>query len=187
MRQSGSRGYEESNNQMAQSEHGEYREELHGEHPHSYDHTEPKYSLLWIIGGMIVGLVIAVGIGVQFYYERTAEATVYRRVLSQDSWQLQDLRRKESRSCPVTAMWIRRRDRFGSRLTRPCGWWCRKRRRTARNIPTNSYPVKTDAQLAVNPTGVSPAGAAAAAGAQTSGVTSSPNVQQPSVPQQPHK
>jgi hypothetical protein len=53
--------------------------------------------------------------------------------------------------------------------------------------PTNSYPVKTDAQLAVNPTGVSQPGAGAANAAQNQGVTSSPNVQQSTVPQQPTK
>src|SRR3954452_24527871 len=82
---------------MAHSEHGEYREELHGEHPHSYDHTEPKYSLLWIILGVTVTLLIFIAIGVQFYYQRNEEATVYNRVLSQDNWQLQNLRRTEAK------------------------------------------------------------------------------------------
>lgn len=172
---------------MAHSEHGEYREELHGEHPHSYDHTEPKYSLLWIIGGLIVVLLIFVGIGIQFYYERTEESTVYNRVLSQDSWQLQDLHRKEAQELSSYGYVDQKAGSVRIPIDQAMRMVVQEAAENRPKYPTAPYPVKTDAQLAVNPTGVSPQGAAAAAGAQTSGVTSSPNVQQPSVPQQPHK
>lgn len=170
---------------MAHSEHGEYREEFHGDHPHSYDHTEPKYSLLWIVGGVIVGLLIFVGIGIQFYYERTEQSTVFRRVLSQDNWQLQNLRKTEDQELHSFGYV----DQKAGTVRIPIEEAMRMVVQEAANpkYPTAPYAVKTDSQLAVNPTGASPAGAAAAAGAQTSGVTSSPNVQQPNVPQQPHK
>jgi len=169
------------------SEHGEYREELHGEHPHSYDHTEPKYSLLWIIGGLIVVLLIFVAIGIQFYYERTEESTVFHRVLSQDSWQLQDLHRKEAQELSSYGYVDPNAQSVRIPIDQAMRMVVQEAAENRPKYPTGSYAIKTDAQLAVNPTGVSQPGAAAAAGAQTSGVTSSPNVQQPSVPQQPNK
>jgi hypothetical protein len=172
---------------MAHSEHGEYREEFHGEHPHSYDHTEPKYSLLWIIGGVIVVLLIFIGIGIQFYYERAEATAVYHRVLSQDNWQLQDLRRKESQELSSYGFVDPKAGTVRIPVDQAMRMVVQEAAENRPKYPTAPYPVKTDAQLAVNPTGVSQPGAAAAAGAQTSGVTTSPNVQQPSVPQQPHK
>jgi hypothetical protein len=174
---------------MAHSDYGEYREEFHGEHPHSYDHTEPKYSLLWIIGGVILALLIFVGIGIQLYYEQSEETTVYNRVLSRDSWQLQYLRRTEAQELSSYGYVDPQNHAAGVRI--PIDQAMRMVIQDAAanhpKYPTAPYAVRTETQLAANPSGVSPAGAAAAAGAQTSGVPSSPNVQQSNVPQQPHK
>ena len=172
---------------MAHSEHGEYREEFHGEHPHSYDHTEPKYSLLWIIGGVIVGLLIFIGIGVQFYYERAEQSTVYRRVLSQDNWQLQYLRKVEDQELSSYGYVDPKAGTVRVPIEQAMRMVVQEAAENRPKYPTAPYAVRTDAQLAASPTGVSQPGAAAAAGAQSSGVTSSPNVQQPSVPQQPNR
>src|SRR4051794_37320914 len=79
-------------------EHSLYREEFPapGEHPHEYDHTEPSYSIVAILGVVTVILLIIVGIGIQQYYERTEQSLVYNTVLAQPNWVLEDLRKKEA-------------------------------------------------------------------------------------------
>lgn len=154
-------------------DHGEFREELAGEHPNSYDHNEPKYSLLWILGGTTVVLLILIGIGIQQYYNLSEVSTVFDRVLSQDSWQLQNLRNKENQELthygyadgekkviriPIDqAMKLVVEDAAAGRM----------------RYSTAPYAVKVETTAPA----VSQPGAAAAAGAQQSGVTSSPNVQ----------
>jgi hypothetical protein len=77
------------------ADHGEFREEFADEHPHSYDHTEPKGSLLFILIGATVVLLLLTAIAIQFYYERFRENEILERVLVPQSNQLRDLRTKE--------------------------------------------------------------------------------------------
>ena len=172
---------------MSHSDHGDFREELHGEHPHSYDHTEPKYSLLWIIGATIVILLIVVAIGIQMYWERFETATVHERVLSQDNWNLQHLRNAESKELTSYGYVDPKAGTVRIPLDQAMRLTIEEAASGKTKYPTNAYAIKTDQQLQVNPTGVSPQGAAAAAANQSTGITSSPDVQQPARPQQPHK
>jgi len=172
---------------MAHSEHSEYREELGGEHPHSYDHSEPHYSLIAILGGITVILLIFVGIGIQFYYESTQESAVYERVLSQPSWQLQDLRNKEQWEQTHYSYWDKAKGTVRIPIDQAMKTVVQEMAEGRTKYPTNAYAVKTAAELAAAGPAVSQPGAAAAQAAQDSGVKSSPNVQQPSVPQQPVK
>src|SRR3954452_16106963 len=171
---------------MAHSEHSEYREEIGGEHPHSYDHSEPKYSLIAILGGITVLLLIFVGIGIQFYYESTQESAVYERVLSQPSWQLQDLHNKEQWEQTHYSYWDKAKGTVRIPIAQAMKDVVQEVAEGRQKYPINAYEVKTAAQIAAAGS-VSQPGAAAAQAAQDSGVKSNPNVQQPSVPQQPNK
>ena len=171
---------------MAHSDHGEFREEFHGDdHPYSYDHTEPQYSLLWIIGGVIVILLVFVGIGIQFYYENTESATLYDRVLSQDSWQLRDLRNKEQ--WELTHYGYIDQTKGQVRIPVDQAMKLVIQESASPKYPTSAYAVKTPEQLAAAAPAVSQPGAAAAGNTQNQGITSNPNVQQSTQPQQPHK
>jgi hypothetical protein len=172
---------------MAHSDHGDFREELHGEHPHSYDHTEPKYSLLWIIGATIVILLIAVGIGIQMYWERVETSAVYERVLSQENWNLQHLRNSESKELSTYGYVDQKAGTVRIPLDQAIRLTIEEAASGKTKYPTNAYAVKTDQQLQASQPGVSPQGAAAAAANQKTGITSSPDVQQPARPQQPNK
>ena len=172
---------------MSHSDHGDFREELHGEHPHSYDHTEPKYSLLWLIGGTIVVLLIFTGIAIQMYYERTETAAVEERVLKQENWNLQHLRRTEAQELTTYGYVDPKAGTVRIPLDQAMRLTIEEAASGRTKYPTMPYAIKTDQQLQVNPTGVSPQGAAAAAANQSTGITSSPDVQQPSPPQKPRK
>ena len=172
---------------MAHSDHGDFREELHGEHPHSYDHTEPKYSLLWIIGAAIVILLIFVAIGIQMYYERTETAAVEERVLRQENWNLQHLRRAEQQELTSYGYVDQKAGTVRIPLDQAMRLTIEEAASGRTKYPTTAYAIKTDQQLQVNPSGVSPQGAAAAAANQSTGITSSPDVQQPARPQQPNR
>lgn len=172
---------------MAHSDHDDYREELLVEHPHSYDRTEPKYSLLWIIGATIVVLLILTAIAIRGYYERTETAAVQDRVLSQENWNLQHLRRTEERELTTYGYVDPKAGTVRIPLDQAMRLTIEEAASGRTKYPTNAYAVKTEQQLQVNTTGVSPQGAAAAVANQSTGITSSPDVQQPSRPQQPHK
>jgi len=172
---------------MAHSEHSEYREELPGDHPYSYDHSEPKYSLIAILAASSFILLIFVGIGIQFYYERTESEAVYDRVLSQPSWQLQDLRNKEAWELTHYAYWDKNKGTVRIPVEQAMKLVVQEAAEGRTKYPTNPYPVKTAAQLAAASAAVSQPGAAAAQAAEQSGVKSNPNVQQPATPQQPNR
>lgn len=171
---------------MSHSDHGEFREEFHGEHPHSYDHTEPKYSILWIVGGAIVILLIFVAIGIQMYYERTETTAVQERVLAQDNWNLMNLRRTEQHELTSYGYADQKAGAVRIPLEQAMRLTIDEAASGRTKYPTTPYEVKTEQQLQAA-AGVSPQGAAAAAANQSTGTTSSPNVQQPAQPQQPHK
>ena len=76
-------------------DHSQYREEIpHGDHPLSYDHSEPGYRMIAIYMSVTVVLLIFIGIAVQGYYELTYTQDEYKRVLSQENWALRDLRQQ---------------------------------------------------------------------------------------------
>lgn len=172
---------------MAHGDHSEFREEFGGEHPHSYDHTEPKYSLIAILGGVTVVMLIVVAIGIQLYYERTEEAEVYQRVLSQDSWQLRDLRQKESAELGSYGYVDQAKGAVRIPIDQAMRMVAQEAAENRPKYPTQPYAIKTAEQLAAATPAVSGQGAAAAAASQNQGITSNPNVQQSSTPQQPHK
>jgi hypothetical protein len=172
---------------MAHGEHAEYREELHGEHPHSYDHSEPKYSLIWILGIVTVVMLIIVALGIQFYYEYVFERATQDKVLSQDSWQLRDLRNREQWELSHYGVVDQGKGTVRIPIDQAMRMVAQEAAEGRTKYPTNPYPVKSPEQLAGNPTGVSQAGAAAANAAQNQGVTSSPHVQQSTTAQQPNK
>jgi hypothetical protein len=171
------------------ADHGEFREEFHGEHPHSYDRAEPKYSIIWIFGITTVVMLVFIGIGVQMYYERVESTAVQDMVLSQDSWQLGDLRSKENWELSHYSHYDKTKGTMRIPIEQAMKLVAQEAATGQFKYPTNPYAVKTAADLAA--TGATPAvsqpGAAAMSGSQNQGVTSSPNVQQPTPPTQPNK
>lgn len=168
------------------ADHGEYREEIHGEHPHSYDHAEPRYGQIAILGGLTVVLLIVVGIGLQVYYQNVYERQTYEKVLSQDNIQLQELRRKETWELENYAIIDKAKGSVRLPIREAMRLVAQEAAENRLKYPTNPYPVKTEAQSTASPA-VSQSGAAAANAAQNQGVTTSPNAQQSTVPQQPRK
>jgi hypothetical protein len=166
--------------------HGEFREEFHGEHPHSYDHAEPKYSIIWIFGITTVVMLVFVGIGIQVYYERIEQSLVQDTVLAQDNWQLQDLRNKEQWELTNYTTWDKAKGTYRIPVEQAMKLLEQEAAEGRVKYPTNPYPLRTEAQLAVSPP-VSQPGAAAVNESQNQGAASSPNVQQPTTPMQPHK
>lgn len=171
---------------MADSEHSEFREDLHqGEHPATYDHTEPQYSIIAILGGLTIVSLFLVGIGIEFYYDRMVSSAVYDKVLSQPNWALQDLRNKEAWELTHYARLDPAKGTVRLPVDQAMQILVREAAENRLRYPTAPYAVKTPEQLSAP--AVSTPGAAAVESAQNSGVVSSPNVQSSSVPQQPHR
>jgi len=170
------------------NEHGEYREEFPepGEHPHEYDHSEPRYSIIAILGGLTVILLIIISIGIQQYYDRTEEALIYNKVLAQPNWVLEDLRKRETAELTQYGYVDKQKGLVRIPIEQAMKDVIAESAAGTQKYPTSDYRVKTPEELAAAGQ-VSQPGAAAAVATQNTGVTSSPNVQGSSVPQQPHK
>lgn len=166
------------------SDHSEYREEFDLEHPHEYDHSEPQYSVISILGVLTVVLLIVVGIGIQQYYDRTEESLIHNTVLTQPNWVLQDLRNKENWELTHYGQYDKTKGTMRLPIDQAMKLVAEEAASSKEKYPTAPYAVKSAAQLAAG--GAQP-GAAAADATQAQGVTSSPNVQH-SAPSQPaHK
>ena len=163
-------------------DHSEYREEIpHGDHPASYDRSEPRAKSIAIYMAATVVLLIFVGIGVQAYYDLIESKGIYEQVLSQENWQLRDLRNKEQWELTHYGYVDKNKGAVRIPIDQAMQMVARDAAANQPKYPTNSYRVKTAAELAAGGSpGVSPAGAAAMDAAQKDGVTSSPNVQPPS-------
>jgi hypothetical protein len=169
------------------SDHSEYREEFQDEHPHEYDHSEPQYSIIAILGGLTVVLLLVVGIAITQYHSRTEESLVQNTVLTQPSWLLQDLRNKENWELTHYDHYDRKKGTIRIPVDQAMKLVAEDAASNKEKYPTGAYAVKSAAQLAA--AGGQPAGpgAAAADASAAQGVTSSPHVQPSSNPQQTHK
>jgi hypothetical protein len=167
-------------------DHSEYREEiLHGDHPVSYDHSEPHARSIAIYMSATVVLLIFVGIAIQAYYDLIHSKGEYEQVLSQENWQLRDLRNKEQWELTHYGYVDKNTGAVRIPIDEAMKMVAQDAAANQLKYPTKSYRVKTAAELAAaGSPGVSPAGAAAADAAQKDGATSSPNVQPPSPEQQ---
>ena len=170
---------------MSHSDHGDFREEFHGEHPHSYDHTEPKYPNIWLILGGTVVFLIFTGIAVQAYVDGLWQRLTYNNVLAPDNVQLQDLRNKERKE--LTSFGVADAKTGAMRIPIDQAMRSVIAEAGSPKYPTAAYRVKTAEELAGNTPAVSQPGAAANNNAQNQGVTSNPNAHQQPVAQQPHK
>ena len=170
-------------------DHSQYREEIaHGDHPHSYDHSEPHARSIVVYMAATVVLLALVGIAVQAYYELIYSQGEYEQVLSQENWQLRDLRNKEQWELTHYAYVDKNKGTVRVPIDQAMQAVVKDAAANTPKYPTNSYRVKTAAELAAGGSpAVSPAGAAAANAAQDVGATSSPNVQPPVQPVPPRK
>ena len=158
------------------AEHAEFREEFPDEHPHSYDHTEPKGSLLLFLIGLTAVLLILVGIGIQYYYQTLREHEVQQRVLIPENNQLRDLRNKEEYELSTYGYTDQAAGKVRIPVERAMQMVAQEAKENRVKWPTAPYPVKTAAELAASPA-VSQPGAAAANDANKQGTGSSPAVQ----------
>lgn len=163
------------------ADHGEYREELDGDHPHSYDHTEPKGSLLFVFGGVTIVLLILTTIAIEFYYRNLRETELYNRVLTPENYDLRDLRAKEDRELHSFGYSDKAAGKVRVTIDRAMELVAQEAKENRPKYPTTAYAVKTPEQLAAAAApAVSPQGAAAVNNPATQGTGSNPNVQQPS-------
>jgi hypothetical protein len=158
------------------ADHGEFREEFPDEHPHSYDHTEPKGSLLLILIGLTVILLALTGIGIQYYYETLRESEIYERVLRPQNHQLRDLRSKEDQELHSYGYVDKATGKVRIPIERAMQVVAQEAKENRVKWPTTPYAVKTAAELAASPA-VSQPGAAAAIDAGNQGTGSNPATQ----------
>ena len=162
-------------------EHSEYREEIpHGDHPLSYDRTEPKYMSIGVLMTATVVLLGIIGVGIQRYYDLVTEDRTYTEVLAQPNWQLQDLRKKEEWELTHYGYVDKNKGVVRIPVDEAMKLVAADAAENKPKYPTNPYAVKTAAQLAAAGSApVSQPGAAAANATQNTGQKSSPNVQPP--------
>lgn len=132
------------------SHHGEFREELHDEHPHSYDHTEPKGSLLFILFGATVVLLLLTAVGIQFYYTKIEENEIQTRVLAPENNQLKDLRLKEDQELHSFGYTDKNAGKVRITIDRAMELVAKEANENRVKWPTAPYAVKTAADLAQN-------------------------------------
>lgn len=161
-------------------DHSQYREEIpHGDHPLSYDHSEPGYRMIAIYMSVTVVLLIFIGIAVQGYYELTYTQDEYNRVLSQENWALRDLHNKERWELTHYGYIDKSKGTVRIPIEEAMKLVAQDAAANAPKYPTTAYRVKTPEELAAGGGPVSQPGAAAVKAAQDSGSQSSPNVQPP--------
>jgi hypothetical protein len=125
-------------------------------------------------------LLALTGIAIQAYYELIQTSTEYDQVLSQDNWQLRDLRNKEEWELTHYGYVDKTKGTVRIPLDQAMKMVASEAAANQPKYPTNPYPVKTPEQLAAaGSPGVSPAGAAAVNASQDAATKSSPNVQPP--------
>jgi len=164
-------------------DHSEYREEiLHGDHPQSYDHSDPHArSIALYMFATVVGLAL-VGIAVQAYYELIESKEVYEQVLSQDNWQLMDLRNKEQWELTHYGYVDKNKGLVRVPIEQAMQAVAQDAAENKPKYPTNSYRVKTAAELAAAGAPPAAGAAGAAAGSSPAPGGSNPNVQQTPAP-----
>ena len=158
------------------AEHAEFREEFPDEHPHSYDHTEPKGSLLLVLIVLTAVLLALMGIGIQYYYQTLREHEIQQRVLIPENIQLQDLRNKEAYDLSTYGYADKAAGKVRIPIERAMQIVAQEAKENRVKWPTAPTRVKTPEELAASPA-VSQPGAAAAAEANKQGTGSSPVVQ----------
>jgi hypothetical protein len=158
-------------------DHSEYREEiLHGDHPQSYDHSDPHArAIVLYMAATVVGLAL-VGIAVQAYYELIQSKGEYEQVLSQDNWQLMDLRNKEQWELTHYGYVDKNKGVVRLPIEQAMQAVAQDAAENKPKYPTTSYRVRTAAELAAGGA-PAPAGAAAPPGSSPAPSGSSPNVQ----------
>lgn len=164
------------------SDHGDFREEFHGDHPHSYDHTEPKYSLLFVIGGATVVMLVVVTIVITFYYNATFERQVEGQYLSQESTDLRNLRTLEQKELTTWGVADPKAGLMRMPLDSAIKAVIADAAAGQPKYPTAPYEVKTAAQLAAMGPDGKPV-AAAPGNTQNQGAPTNSNAS----PQQPVK
>lgn len=161
-------------------DHSEYREEIpHGDHPLSYDHSEPKTRTIAIYMAVTVVLLALIGIAIQGYYDQLYARDEYERVLSQDNWALRDLRNKEQWELSHYGYVDKSKGTVRIPVEEAMKLVAQDAAANAPKYPTASYRVKTAEELAAGGAPVSQPGAAAVNAAINDGSKSSPNVQPP--------
>ncbi|MBC7924310.1 MAG: hypothetical protein H7039_01505 [Bryobacteraceae bacterium] len=172
---------------MANSEHPEFREEFVDSHPHEYDHSEPRYSIIAFLGVSTVVMLIVVGIGIQVYYDRTEESLISEKVLTQPDWLLMGLRKKETSDLTSYGYYDKTKGMMRMPIDKAMQMVMTESASGAMKYPTNPYAYKTPEQLAAAATPPAKAGVGAAGGAQTSTAVSGSNAQGSPVAQQPNR
>jgi hypothetical protein len=168
-------------------DHSVYREEIeiipHGDHPMSYDHTEPKYKGIGIFMAVTtVGLMI-IGIAIQGYYELVYNNLEYQRVLAPENWTLRDLRNTEQWELTQYGYVDKTKGVVRMPIDQAMQLTAQDAAANKFAYPTAPYRVKTPEELAGQVPAVSQPGAAQAEATQNVGQTSSPHVQ-PQTPKQ---
>ena len=60
-----------------------------------FDRAEPNVRLIALVGGVTLVLLVAIVLGLEYYFDRALEQQVYVKVLAPESQALRDLRARE--------------------------------------------------------------------------------------------
>lgn len=127
--------------------HGDHREEIIiDDHPHAFDHSEPKAGFIAAFGiATVITLVITV-LGIQFYFEQSKEHVVYQQVLAPEGEDLRNLRAKEDRQLNGYSYADRQKGVVRIPIDRAMALYVQDAAAGKFAYPTNNAPIKTDTQ-----------------------------------------
>jgi len=138
-------------------DHLDHREEIEVDHPHSYDQTEPKTSLIAILAVVSIIVLLISAFGVQFYFDRAWEHQVEIQQLEPVAQDLVNLRAREDSELNSYKYIDPAKGTVRIPIDRAMELVAKDAAENKFGYPTTASPVKTPEQLK------SPGGAAAPA------------------------
>ena len=154
-------------------EHGDPREEIHVDHPHSFDQTDPRAGFIAVFGIGTILTLAATGLAIQFYWSESREKLVYEQVLAPAGEQLKEQRAREDRDLGSYGYVDRNTNKVRVPIQRAMDLIVQEAAAGKHSWPTTPYRGKTAEELAAGgaaaPAGAPAAGAAPAAAQGSSG------------------
>jgi hypothetical protein len=129
-------------------DHAEHREEIHVDHPHSFDQSEPKAGFIALFGlGTVVTLALTAFL-IQFYWEQSREQKLYEQVLAPEGVQLKEQRAREDQALGSYGYADRTTNKVRVPIQRAMDLMVQEAAQGKHSWPTTPYRLKTPEELA---------------------------------------